>query len=93
MQNQTHDQPVKRCAKCLAPMTDPDWIVNKDMAYCIDCAALLHLGESKESRLFSDMHESRPGGLAEDSAEEAMPPPQAMAIPDPDLDAEADGQS
>ena len=29
-------------------------MVNKDMAYCADCAVLLHLGESKESRLFKD---------------------------------------
>jgi hypothetical protein len=58
----THDHPAKRCAKCLMPMSDPDWIVNKDMAYCMDCANLLHLGESKESRMFSDMHDPLPEG-------------------------------
>lgn len=45
---------TKRCAKCMAPIPEPDWVVNKVMAYCSDCAALLHLGESKESRMFND---------------------------------------
>jgi hypothetical protein len=44
----------KRCAKCTAPISEPDWVVNKVMAYCADCATLLHLGESKESRMFND---------------------------------------
>jgi hypothetical protein len=44
----------KRCAKCMSPIPEPDWVVNKVMAYCSDCAALLHLGESKESRMFND---------------------------------------
>lgn len=44
-----------RCVKCLSPMSDPEWIVNKDMVYCRECAALLHLGESKESRMFNEM--------------------------------------
>jgi|GEM_PF-3278639 len=56
----THEHPAKRCAKCLTPMSSPDWVVNKDMAYCIECAALLHLGESKESRMFSDMRDPVP---------------------------------
>ena len=30
-----------------------EFVVNKDMAYCGACAVLLHLGESKESRLFN----------------------------------------
>lgn len=55
--SESQEHPAKRCAKCLVPMSEPDWVVNKDMAYCIDCASLLHLGESKESRMFSDMHD------------------------------------
>ena len=35
-----------------------EYVVNKDMAYCMDCATLLHLGESKESRMFSDFQDS-----------------------------------
>jgi hypothetical protein len=30
-------------------------VVNRDMAYCGECAVLLHLGESKESRMFKDL--------------------------------------
>ena len=45
---------AKRCAKCMSPIPEPDWVVNKVMAYCADCATLLHLGESKESRMFND---------------------------------------
>lgn len=45
---------TKRCAKCMSPIPEPDWVVNKVMAYCSDCATLLHLGESKESRMFND---------------------------------------
>jgi hypothetical protein len=66
------ESPAKRCAKCLAPMSHPDWVVNKDMAYCLDCAHLLHLGESKESRMFSDMKDQPPGLPAE--AEAVVPP-------------------
>jgi hypothetical protein len=61
MEPNAPDHLSKRCAKCLAAMPNPDWIVNKDMAYCSDCAALLHLGESKESRMFNDMQEKEPG--------------------------------
>ncbi len=46
-----------RCAKCLEPMPAPDYVVNKSMAYCEDCSRILHLGESKESRMFSDLHD------------------------------------
>ena len=63
MENVTTDLPAKRCAKCSAPMTDPDWVVNKEMAYCSDCASLLHLGESRESRMFNN-GEPVPGMVA-----------------------------
>lgn len=46
-----------RCAKCLEPMPAPEFVVNKNMAYCEECSKLLHLGESKESRQFSDLHD------------------------------------
>lgn len=32
-------------------------MVNKDMAYCDECAAILHLGESRESRMFRNFHD------------------------------------
>jgi hypothetical protein len=70
-----HDLPSRRCAKCLMPMPDPDWVVNKVMAYCADCAALLHLGESKESRAFND---STGGPIG--------PGPDSPPRPDPDAE-------
>lgn len=45
------------CIKCLGPLSGGEYVVNKDMAYCIECAALLHLGESKESRMFRDFQD------------------------------------
>lgn len=42
-----------KCVKCLGPLAAGEFVVNKDMGYCEECAALLHLGESKESRMFS----------------------------------------
>lgn len=72
METSSQDHPSKRCAKCLTPMPNPDWVVNKEMAYCSDCADLLHLGESKESRLFND-----PQGQPEGS-----PRPEAVPVPD-----------
>ncbi|MDQ3001961.1 MAG: hypothetical protein M3Y08_11965 [Fibrobacterota bacterium] len=80
MEPHSQDHLSKRCAKCLTPMHDPDWVVNKDMAYCNDCANLLHLGESKESRLFNDMQGQHPGVLPA----EAMPFP-IINEADPDL--------
>jgi hypothetical protein len=75
------DPAHKRCAKCLTVMAAPDWVVNKEMAYCAECAALLHLGESKESRMFSDMRELEAGGpvpadiaLIPTEEPEAVPP-------------------
>ncbi|MDB5106253.1 MAG: hypothetical protein JWP91_3942 [Fibrobacteres bacterium] len=79
MEANAQDQLSKRCAKCLAPMPNPDWVVNKDMAYCADCASLLHLGESKESRMFNDMKDKSavPGaGIS----------PDEIPIPIPDED-------
>ncbi len=61
MEANVPDHLSKRCVKCLTAMSSPDWIVNKDMAYCNECAALLHLGESKESRMFNDMQEKPTG--------------------------------
>jgi hypothetical protein len=74
MESNSQEQVSKRCVKCLTPMHDPDWVVNKDMAYCSDCANLLHLGESKESRLFNDVPGQQPGAL----------PPDAIPVPIPD---------
>jgi hypothetical protein len=47
---------MKKCVKCLGPISDEEFVVNKYMAYCAECAKLLHLGESKESRMLSDFH-------------------------------------
>lgn len=47
---------MKKCVKCLGPISDDEFVVNKYMAYCGECAKLLHLGESKESRTLSDFH-------------------------------------
>lgn len=44
-----------RCVKCLGPLSEDEFVVNKDMAYCGECTLLLHLGESKESRMFKDL--------------------------------------
>lgn len=46
-----------KCVKCLGPLAGDEFVVNKDMAYCPDCSALLHLGESKESRMFKDFQD------------------------------------
>ena len=73
MDNGSVEIPPKRCAKCLAPMTDPDWVVNKEMAYCADCASLLHLGESRESRMFNN-GEPVPGMVAP-GTESSIPRP------------------
>lgn len=56
-----------RCVKCLGPLNVDEFVVNKDMAYCGDCAVLLHLGESKESRMFKDLRgiEGEPGREAD----------------------------
>jgi hypothetical protein len=53
-----------RCAKCLGLLEAGEYVVNKDMAYCGDCAALLHLGESKESRMFRDFQDDPEAVLA-----------------------------
>lgn len=52
-----------RCIKCLGPLSAGEYVVNKDMAYCEECAALLHLGESKESRMFRDFQEEPEAAL------------------------------
>jgi hypothetical protein len=79
----------KRCAKCLAPMSHPDWVVNKDMAYCAECAALLHLGESKESRMFNDMKDKEPGSLPAGLAP-VDPATEELQVPIPGDDEVAD---
>lgn len=53
------------CIKCLGPLTAGEFVVNKDMAYCDDCAHLLHLGESKESRMFQGFQEGAETGDGE----------------------------
>lgn len=61
------------CIKCLARLNGGEYAVNKDMAYCMDCATLLHLGESKESRMFRDF---------QDNAEaEGQPGPDYTGVP------------
>jgi hypothetical protein len=47
---------MRKCVKCLGEISDEEFVVNKYMAYCSECAALLHLGESKESKPLSDFH-------------------------------------
>jgi hypothetical protein len=47
-------------------------VVNKDMAYCGDCSSLLHLGESKESRLFRDFQDDPEAAAAPPAADLAV---------------------
>jgi hypothetical protein len=53
------------CIKCLGPLTEGEFVVNKEMAYCDDCARLLHLGESKESKMFQGFQDGSESGDAE----------------------------
>jgi hypothetical protein len=53
------------CIKCLGPLNAGEFVVNKDMAYCDDCANLLHLGESKESKMFQGFQEGAEAGEGE----------------------------
>ena len=69
---------AKRCAKCMSPIAEPDWVVNKVMAYCAECATLLHLGESKESRMFNDPKGALP--VSELPAREPGAPPDEPPI-------------
>jgi hypothetical protein len=52
------------CIKCLGTLTEGEFVVNKEMAYCDDCARLLHLGESKESKMFQGFQDSADAGEA-----------------------------
>jgi hypothetical protein len=63
------------CIKCLSRLSESEFVVNKDMAYCDDCAKLLHLGESKESKQFQGFQD----------ASESEGPPDPEAHPDPEL--------
>lgn len=56
-----------KCAKCLGPLSNGEFVVNKEMAYCDDCATLLHLGESKESKMFQDFQDPVESPNARDS--------------------------
>jgi hypothetical protein len=69
---------TKRCAKCMSPIAEPDWVVNKVMAYCADCATLLHLGESKESRMFNDPKGALP--VSRLPSEEPPVPPDEIPL-------------
>lgn len=60
------DRVRNKCVKCLSALSTGEFVVNKDMAYCDECAAILHLGESKESRMFRDFQD--PDGAAADGA-------------------------
>lgn len=71
-----------RCVKCLGALAAGEFVVNRDMAYCGECAVLLHLGESKESRMFQDLR----GIEGEDSGEAEPSPvadPEAESVTDP----------
>jgi hypothetical protein len=87
METNATEHPSKRCVKCLTAIPVPDWIVNKDMAYCAECAALLHLGESKESRMFNDMHE-RAAGISPDAVPSPVPEDidmDGIGLPGPEM--------
>ena len=56
---------MRKCIKCLVEDACAEYVVNKDMAYCRDCAVILHLGESKESRMFKDFQGEEAPGPAE----------------------------
>lgn len=47
---------MSKCIKCLNPIDADEFVVNKYMSYCPDCARMLHLGESKEGKPLSDYH-------------------------------------
>lgn len=68
------------CIKCQLQEASPEFVISKDMAYCCDCAKLLRLGESKESKMFKDLQDGVPdprrlSGIRppEDSPDEATP--------------------
>jgi hypothetical protein len=57
-------------------------VVNKDMAYCADCSALLRLGESKESRLFRGFHDDPEAASAPPVSELAVVAQEEGSIDD-----------
>lgn len=57
-------------------------MVNKDMAYCDECAAILHLGESRESRMFRDFQDQ--DGATPDAVKPVSEADDAEAPPAPD---------
>ena len=87
---------MRKCIKCQVEEACPDWVINKNMAYCEECAGILHLGESKESQQFKAFHlhgvafpdgplEGGPApggnGIGESVAEESSPLPESFPQP------------
>lgn len=71
-----------RCVKCLGILAVGEFVVNKDMAYCSECAVLLHLGESKESRMFKDL-QGLEGEAPRDSELAPVVDPEAEPLIEP----------
>ncbi len=38
------------CTKCGVEEADPNFLLERDTAYCLECAALLKLGTSREAQ-------------------------------------------
>lgn len=66
-----------KCTKCGIKEADPKYIVERDTAYCSECASLLRLGTSREAlkmdqgipRSSAEDDEAKTG---EDEVEEAL---------------------
>lgn len=77
----TREAATQMCIRCNRNLVSPEFWVDKHLGYCEDCAAMLHLGQSKEARKV----EYQMGAMGGDSLDEAddndfMDGPDAAAL-------------
>lgn len=60
-----------RCTKCAIREADPDFTIDKDTAFCSECATLLKLGTSREA-LKMEQGVPHNAAIGDDDEEEAI---------------------
>ena len=63
----TREAATQICTRCNKNLVSPEFWVDKHLGYCEECAAILHLGQSKEARKV----EYQLGAMGGDSLDEA----------------------
>jgi len=82
----TREAATQICTRCNKNLVSPEFWVDKHLGYCEECAAILHLGQSKEARKVEYQLGSMGGDSLDEVEDDDIEGPDAAALKEAEED-------